>query len=153
MLKPLLLAISAGLIFVGCDSKPEAGKPPSGPSESTQIDQEWRPSTLSAETIAKANAAVLDYRKCLSEETKAKAENRADPRDIANSILKNCENRLPAIKAAFDAENVPATISERYLRKTRSQGAQGVLRIVMGIHAERSGEEEVAKSGADNTKK
>ena len=146
MLKTLLLAISASLIFVGCDSKPEAGKSPNSPSESTQIDQEWRPSTLSAETIAKANAAVLDYRKCLSEETKAKAENRADPRDIANTILKNCENRLPAIKAAFDAENVPAAISERYLRKTRSQGAQSVLRIVMGVHAERAGEEEEAKA-------
>ena len=146
MLKTLLLAISASLIFVGCDSKPEAGKSPNSPSESTQIDQEWRPSTLSAETIAKANAAVLDYRKCLSEETKAKAENRADPRDIANTILKNCENRLPAIKAAFDAENVPVTISERYLRKTRSQGAQSVLRIVMGVHAERAGEEEEAKA-------
>jgi len=146
LLKTLLLAISASLIFVGCDSKPEAGKSPNSPSESTQIDQEWRPSTLSAETIAKANAAVLDYRKCLGEETKAKAENRADPRDIANTILKNCENRLPAIKAAFDAENVPATISERYLRKTRSQGAQSVLRIVMGVHAERAGEEEEAKA-------
>jgi len=152
LFKTLLLAIFVGLIFMGCDSKPEAGKPPNGPLESTQIDQEWRPSTLSEETIAKANAAVLDYRKCLGEETKARAENRSDPRDIANTILKNCESRLPAIKAVFDAEKVPTTISERYLRKTRSQGAQGVLRIVMGVHAERAGEEEQAKT-AGNTKK
>ncbi len=152
MFKTLLLAISSGLILVGCDSKPEAGKPPTDPAQSTQIDQEWRPSTLSGETIAKANAAVMDYRKCLAEETEARAENRADPRDIANTILKNCENRLPAIKTAFDAENVPAAISERYMRKTRSQGAQSILRTVMGVHAERAGEEEEAKA-ADNAKK
>ncbi len=153
MFKTLLLAISAGLILVGCESKPEAEKPATDTAPSTQIDQEWHPSTLSEQTIAKANAAVTDYRKCLGEEIKARAEDRADPREIANSILKNCENRLPAIKSAFDAENVPAAISERYLRKTRSQGAQSVLRTVMGVHAERAGQEEEAKATTSgNTK-
>jgi hypothetical protein len=149
-MKTLLLAIAAGLILVGCQPTPEAEKSPTDPSQSAQTDQEWHPSTLSEQTIAKANAAVLDYRKCLGEETKAKAEERGDPREIANTILKNCENRLMAIKTAFDAENVPAVISARYLRKTRSQGAQSVLRTVMGIHAERAGEE--AEAAANKPK-
>jgi hypothetical protein len=136
-----LLAISSGLILVGCQSKLEAEKPPADPVQSTPADQQWHPSTLSDQTIATANAAVLDYRKCLASETKATARDRGDPRVIANSILKSCESRLSAIKTAFDGENVPAAISERYQRKTRSQGAQSVLRTVMGIHAERAGEE------------
>ncbi|MCX7111339.1 MAG: hypothetical protein NTX45_14670 [Proteobacteria bacterium] len=147
MFKPLPFALFAGLILVGCQSKQVAVKPPAGTAQpsaqtdSAPIDQEWKPSTLSEQTIAKANASVMEYRKCLGEETKARAGGRGDPRQITNTILKNCEILLPAIKAAFDAENVPAVISERYMRKTRSHGAQSVLRAVMGVHAERAGEE------------
>jgi hypothetical protein len=142
LLKILLLAISSGLILIACQSKLDAEKPPADPVvQSTPSDQQWHPSTLSDQTIATANAAVVEYRKCLAGETKAKARGRGDPRVIANTILKSCENRLSAIKLAFAAENVPDVISERYQRKTRSQGAQSVLRAVMGIHAERAGEE------------
>jgi hypothetical protein len=142
LFKMLLPAISSGLILIGCQSKLEAEKPPADPvAQSTPVDQQWHPSTLSDQTIATANAAVLDYRTCLAGETKATAPDRGDPRVIANTILKSCESRLPAIKAAFAAEHVPDVISERYLRKTRSQGAQSVLRAVMGIHAERAGAE------------
>jgi hypothetical protein len=142
LLKKLLLAISSGLFLIGCQSKMEAEKPPADPvAQSSATDQQWHPSTLSDQTIATANAAVLDYRTCLASETKAKARDRGDPRVIANTILKSCEPRLSAIKTAFAAEHVPDSISERYQRKTRSQGAQSVLRAVMGIHAERAGEE------------
>lgn len=149
LIKPLLMALVAALLLPGCDSKPTEQSPPA--ESAHQIDQEWQPSTLSAETIAKANAAVMEYRQCLGTELKAKAEGRGDPRDIANTILKNCEYRLPAIKIPFDAENVPAVISERYLRKTRSQGAQSVLRTVMGVHAERAGQE--AEAAANHAQK
>ena len=157
MFKPLLLAItSAGLLLAGCESKTEAEKPPStqaqpAHTDASAVDQEWKPSTLSEQTIAKANAAVLEYNKCLTTETKAKAADRGDPRDITNVILKNCEGQLPAIKLAFDAENVPAVISERYMRKTRSHGIQAVLRTVMGVHAERAGNE--AEAAAQPPKK
>ncbi len=156
MFKTLSLAIFVGLIFLGCQSKPEKDSPTINPTqtsqaESTPIDQEWKPSTLSDATIAKANDAVKEYNKCLTAQTKAKASETGDPRNITNMILKNCESMLPAIKTAFDAEKVPAVISERYMRKTRSHGTQAVLRTVMGVHAERSGNEaEAAAKGAKN---
>ena len=156
MLKTLFFALAIGLIVTGCESKPEAEKSvaeqkQATPADSSQIDQEWKPSTLSEQTIAKANAAVMDYNKCLTAETKARAADVGDPRAITNSILKSCEIVLPTIKAAFDAEQVPSVISERYMRKTRSHGAQAVLRTVMGVHAERAGEE--AEAAANSGKK
>ena len=95
---------------------------------------------------------MLEYRKCLAAETQAQANGRNDPRQITNAILKSCEDKLPAIKTAFDAENVPATISERYIRKTRSQGLQSVLRAVEAAQAQRAAEEEDAKETANSKK-
>ncbi len=128
--------VLACLLLGGCQSTPVGEKP------ATAIDQEWHASTLSPDTIAKADAAVQDYHKCLGKETVAKNQERGDPRSITNTILQACENRLPAIKTAYDAENVPATISEHYIRKTRSQGVQSVLRYVSAVQAQRAGDEE-----------
>jgi hypothetical protein len=127
------------LILVGCQSGKEDTKQP---EQSGQAEQQWQASTLSPETIAKANAAVADYRQCLAKETAGKNAERGDPRAIANVILKACEDRLPAIKTAFDAESVPPVISERYIRKTRSQGVQTVLLEVSAVQAQKAGEEE-----------
>jgi uncharacterized protein (DUF2267 family) len=132
----------ASLFLGGCQSAPVTEPP------ADALDQTWHESTLSAETIAKANAAVADYRHCLSQETAAKNQDRGDPRTITNAILKACEDWLPAIKTAYDAEHVPVVISERYIRKTRSQGVQSVLRYVSAIQAQRAGDEQEAQDKA-----
>ncbi len=143
-----VIVISTGLLLAGCQSAPVAEK------QTKQAEQkgQWEVSALSEQTIAKANAAVMDYRQCLAGETAVKAKERFDPRDIANTILKACEERLAPIKTAYDAENVPATLSERYMRKTRSQGAQMVLRSVMAVHAMRAADEEEAREAANQKK-
>lgn len=143
--RPIVLAGLSVFVLLasGCGpSKPKDDKAatPSGP-----IDQVWHESTLSPETIAKANAAVLDYRQCLAKETSVKAGMKDDSRNIANNIMKACEDRLLPIKAAYDAENVPATITERYIRKTRSQGVQTVMFSVQSAQAQRAVTESEAK--------
>ncbi len=140
MQKLFIASIFAGLL-AGCQSTPVAEKP----AQQAEQQGQWKASILSEQTIAKANAAVLDYRKCLAGQTAAKAGERFDPRYIANTILKACEDRLAPIRTAYDAEHVPAHLTERYLRKTRSQGAQSVLRSVMAVHAMRAAEEEEAR--------
>ena len=135
-MKGVLFLVLTGVLIAGCQSAP--------------VKSDWKPSTLSAQTIAKANGAVRKYHQCLNDETLALADDRADPRAIADEILKRCEHKLMPIKAAFDAEQVPASISERYLRKTRSQGAQSVLRYVMAVHAVRSANEAEAQSAHPN---
>ncbi len=146
MSKTFAIVLSAGLLLGGCQSAPVVEPAP------TEQSGEWKPSTLSENTIAAANAAVLDYRTCLAKEADAKAMARNDPREITNAVLKVCENRLSAIKSAYDSEQVPAAISERYMRKTRSQGAQAVLRSVMAFHAMRAAEEEEARDVANKKK-
>jgi hypothetical protein len=137
--------VLACLFLVGCQSAPEDQKQP---AQANQSGQEWQASTLSADTIAKANAAVQDYRQCLAKETTARNQDRGDPRAISNEILKACDNRLSAIKTAYGTENVPAVISERYIRKTRSQGVQSVLFAVSSVQAQKAGEEEEARNAA-----
>ena len=137
--RPLVLAC---LFLAGCQSAPVA-KQAAAPD-----DQEWHASTLSSATIAKADAAVRDYRQCLSRETQAHLAERGDPRVITNTILKTCEDRLPAIKTAFDAENVPAVISAHKIKQTRSQGVQSVLREVSAVQAMYAGDEADAKIAA-----
>ncbi|MFM8331541.1 MAG: hypothetical protein ACKN9T_07615 [Candidatus Methylumidiphilus sp.] len=136
----------ACLLLAGCQSAPVADKEAAAP------DQEWHASTLSPDTIAKADAAVQDYRLCLAQQTQSQNQQRGDPRVIANTILHACEDHLPAIKAAYDAENVPAVISQRYIRKTRSQGTQSVLRAVSAVQAMRAADEEEAANTPPPTK-
>lgn len=135
--------LSMGLFIAGCGpSTPKDANQPAAQAE--QIEQTWQESSLSKETIAKANATVLDYRLCLDKETKAQAGGEGDSRAIANNILKACEPRLGGIKEAFDAENVPAAISERYQRKTRSQGVQMVMFRVQAVQAQKAAEQDNA---------
>ncbi len=143
--RPIVLACltAAILMSAGCDQSTPKDEKAAAPSEST--DQGWQASTLSEDTIAKANAAVLDYRQCLAKQTGAKAFGEGDSRSIANEILKACEDRLGAIKTAFDAEQVPASISERYIRKTRSQGVQTVMLSVQSAQAQRAAAAEESK--------
>lgn len=110
-----------------------------------QAEGEWTPSTLSDATIAKVTEAKSAYGKCLDEELRKALSSDADPRALADAIMKTCEARLAPIKAAHDAEKVPAEITERYLRQIRSRGAQGLLREIMAAQA-------VRQSGADSAK-
>ena len=133
----------ACLLLAGCQAAPVAEQAAAAPA-----DQQWQASTLSQATIAQAEAAVRDYRLCLGRETQARLAARGDPRVITNAILQACEGRLPAIKTAFDAENVPAVISEHKIKQTRSQGVQSVLREVSSVQALYAGDEEEAQAQA-----
>jgi hypothetical protein len=105
-----------------------------------EIKQEWQPSTLSEQTLAKVNAGVEQYQTCLNNETRAHVNDKDDSRKVADLILRNCEKPLSVVKAAFDAEKVPGVISDRYLRSKRSRAAQQVVKVVMGAQASRSAE-------------
>lgn len=138
-MKTYLTALVAASCLSACGSTPVA---PEEAAEKADTQGQWQASTLSQQTIAKANAAVKGYQQCLNTETMAHVNDPFDSRVIADRILKQCETRLSGIKEAFDTEGVPAVISERYMRKNRSQGAQSVLRYVMSVQAMRAGEAE-----------
>lgn len=101
-------------------------------------NQEWQPSTLSDETLGKVREAVKNYQQCVNDETRAHLKDAMDTRKVADNILKACEAKLAAVKPAFDAEKVPGSVSERYMRSKRSLAAQQILRVVMAAQAARS---------------
>jgi len=106
-----------------------------------EIKQEWQPSTLSEKTQAKVNAGVEQYQVCINEETRAHVNDKEDSRKVTDLILRNCEKMLIVIKEAFEAEKVPGTISDHYIRSKRSRAAQQVVRVVMGAQAARYSEQ------------
>lgn len=98
----------------------------------------WQPSTLSDKTLEKVHEGLRSYERCVNDETRTHVDDQMDSRKVADTILRNCENQLSGVKAAFDSEKVPESISERYLRSKRSLAAQQILRVVMAIQAVRS---------------
>ena len=105
-----------------------------------EIKQEWQPTTLSEATLEKVQAGVADYQKCLNDETRQHMKDPDDSRRVADLILGKCEARLTVVRKAFDAEQVPPVISDRYVRSKRSRGAQQVMKIVMAQEAARASE-------------
>lgn len=124
-----LSLLAAGMALAACQS------PPPKPPDSSQT---WQPSTLKEETMNQVHAGLRVYELCVNDETKKHINDKEDSRRITDLILKNCEDKLQAVKAPLDAEQVPDAASERFLRRQRSQVAQQVLRVVMATQAVRS---------------
>ncbi|HYE35327.1 hypothetical protein [Methylocaldum sp.] len=98
-------------------------------------DDEWQGTTLSDQTLEKVKLALVAYQGCVNNETRTHIGDQLDSRAITDRILKTCEEKLSKVKAAFDGEKVPGTISERYMRSRRTQAARQILRTVMGAQA------------------
>jgi hypothetical protein len=103
-----------------------------------RAEGEWQPSTLSKATLAKVHEAAKAYQDCLNEEFRAHVGEDVDSRLQTDRILHACENRLTPMKAAFDAEKVPGSISERYMRSHRTRGARDLVRLLMSAQAARA---------------
>jgi hypothetical protein len=133
--------VCAAALLTACQTTPVAPIP--APQEA--VKSQWQESTLSPDTIQRANQTVRDYRQCLNDATLALLKVPGDPRALSDRVLRQCEDRLAPIKDAYDREGVPASISERYQRRTRSQGAQSVLRVLMEVAAQRASEQSEGK--------
>jgi len=131
-LVPTFLAL-AGAVMLFSSASAQA-------EETEAIKQEWQPTTLSEKTLAKVNAGLEDYQKCLNEETQKHVQDKEDSRKLTDLVLRNCESRMTVIKEAFDAEKVPGVVSDRYIRSKRSRAAQQVVKIMMQAQAARYSE-------------
>lgn len=107
-----------------------------------RAEGEWQPTTLSEATLAKVHEAAKAYQDCLNEEFRAHVGEDVDSRLQTDRILHTCENRLTPMKAAFDAEKVPDSISERYMRSHRTRGARDLVRLLMSAQAARAADAE-----------
>jgi len=102
-------------------------------------EEAWQGSSLSDETLKKVQLALVDYQRCINEDTQARINDRLDSRAMTDAILKQCEEKLGAVKTAFDQEKVPAEVSDRYMRSRRTHAARNILKTIMGIQALRAG--------------
>lgn len=115
-------------------------------SSSAGAEGEWEPSKLSEKTWDKVHESKVGYDACLNQQLLKNIASEADPRAVTDTILKACEDQLSPIRAAYDAEKVPAEMTDRYLRQQRSRAAQAVVREVMGAQAVRHAQQEAPKA-------
>lgn len=88
---------------------------------------EWQASTLSDSTIANVQKAKYEYLTCITQEVKKKSKIKMDTRAATDLVLKECEKNLANISTTFKKENIPNSMAERYVKKTRTQTARKVL--------------------------
>jgi hypothetical protein len=132
MVKFPAYAVLVGMVLSACGSI----------VKETKSSQDWQPSTLKSETLSRVQEALRTYRRCIDNQTRIHLNDKEDSRKVADTILTQCESKLLAVKAPFDAEQVPDAISNRYLRSKRSLAAQQVVRAVMAVQAVRSASEQ-----------
>ncbi len=89
--------------------------------------KEWQASTLSDSTIANIQKAKYEYLTCITQEVKKKSKIKMDTRAATDLVLKECEKNLVNISTTFKKENIPSSMSDRYIKKTRTQTARKVL--------------------------
>lgn len=118
------LAISCLVVIAGCAGAPQ-----------TLNTQSWQASTLSEQTIVQATQAGQEYFSCIQKELTRYRYQGGDSRYETQSLLRRCEDRLTPIRSAFAAEGVDPRITERYLRRKRTQAARYVLETIMGLEA------------------
>lgn len=123
MLQRFGLTASCFVFLAGCAGKHS----PHTPS--------WQASALSEQTIVQATQAGREYFTCIQEELIRYRYQGGDSRYETQSLLRRCEDRLVPIRSAFAAEGVDSRITERYLKRKRTQAARHVLEVIMELAA------------------
>ncbi len=100
-------------------------------NHSSATDDQWQNSQLSSATIKAAQAATHQYHLCLDHEIQHIPLVGKDSRAVTDLLLKKCEPALEPIRTAFEKENVLPVVTNRYLRRKRTQAARNVLHAVM----------------------
>lgn len=128
-MKYLCSLFTLGILLTACHTTPI--------QETQNPSQSWHPSTLKEDTQKQVYEALRQYEQCLDKETQAHLYDREDSRRIADGILKQCEEKLSAVKIPLQLEQVPDALADRYLMSKRSRAAQNIMRIVMATQAMR----------------
>lgn len=114
---------------------------------SAKAAEEWEPSKVSEKTWDKVHQARVGYDACLNQQLVKVVGSDADPRALADGVLKTCEERLSPIREAFAEEKVPVEMIDRYLRQQRSRAAQALMPEIMGAQAVRQAQKDTPKAG------
>ncbi len=98
---------------------------------------EWHNTTLSDDTIAKIQAAKLDYKKCVIDEMQKGGYLKMDTRNATDAIMKQCETVLGKMREVYLAEKIPEVVADRHLKQMRMETTRKVLQNLMFAEAAR----------------
>lgn len=94
-------------------------------------DNEWKTTQLSEKTIQAAHSITNQYHLCLDQKLKHVKITGKDSRVVTDFVLKKCDHELSPIRELFAKEQVLPRISNRYIRRKRTQAARKILPLVM----------------------
>jgi len=100
-------------------------------------NNEWHNTSLTDETIAKIQAAKLDYKRCGSTEMHKPEYQKIDTRNSTDDIIKQCEPVLGKMREVYLAENIPGVVADRHLKQMRLETTRNVLQNMMFAEAAR----------------
>lgn len=98
---------------------------------------DWQNTTISDATIAKIQAAKLEYKTCASTELQKPEHQKEDVRVATDAIMKQCEMVLAKMRDVYLAEKVPAVIADRHLKQMRIQTTRSILQAMIFADAAR----------------
>jgi len=108
-------------------------------AEETKND--WQNTSINDETIAKIQAANLEYKKCASDEMQKPLYRQQDSRRATDEIIRQCEGILSKMRTVYLAEKVPDVIADRHLKQMRIQVTRSVLQeLIFAEAARKSGQ-------------
>ncbi len=145
-MKKYLFFILTALLLPACsDDKPTTTPTPvTSAQEATQTavksqssGKTWNGSNLSAATIKQVQADKYNYRQCVYKEAQKQGYQKIDSRVATDAVIKQCESTLAKIRTTFVNEGVPEVITDRFLKKTRTDMMRKILQSLMFAEASR----------------
>ena len=98
---------------------------------------QWHNTVLSEATIKKIQQAQYQYKRCATDEMNKLGVTQFDSRHATETIIKNCEKALSAMRQVYLNQKVPGKIADRHLKKMRFDITRRVLKQMMFIEAAR----------------
>ena len=104
----------------------------------TDAKNEWHATSLSEETIKKVQHAQYNYKKCVTDEMQKKGYLKIESRSATDAIIKQCEDVLSKMRQVYIDAKVPEVITDRHLKKMRTDITRRVLKQLMFAEAARA---------------
>jgi hypothetical protein len=144
-MKKYLFFILTALLLQACSGDKSNTATPTSPiqeapqavSKTQPSGKTWNGSNLSAATIKQVQEDKYHYKQCVYKEAQKQGYQKIDSRVATDAVIKQCESTLAQIRATFVNEGVPEVITDRFLKKTRTDMTRKILKSLMFAEASR----------------
>lgn len=99
---------------------------------------EWNATLLTDKTIQQIQQAQYQYKKCVVAKMQRIGDRQIAVKSATATIIKQCESVLSAMRQVYLKVAVPTIITDRHLKKMRTDTTRRVLKQLMLVAAHKS---------------